>query len=263
MKCPIAVFDSGIGSYYIVNSIRKTAPKQDIIYLADRASFPYGEKNPDELKHAISRSVLFLQNKYNPQAVIVASNAPSVIILHTLKKLFSVPLYGIFPPVSDALDISHTKNIGILCVKSLADNQAIFSYVKESAGNKGTVNIINASELVQKVESGEFIFDYEGTKKIVRLFLDKVLHKNPEIDTFTLSSTHLPWLSPFFTELYPKISFIDPADKTVASLPLNNLGTGQILGIVTEGKDHDYSQKNFRKILNRLGIEIPLQFLSF
>ena len=121
----------------------------------------------------------------------------------------------------------------------------------------------NASELVQKVESGEFIFDYEGTKKIVRLFLDKVLHKNPEIDTFTLSSTHLPWLSPFFTELYPKISFIDPADKTVASLPLNNLGTGQILGIVTEGKDHDYSQKNFRKILNRLGIEIPLQFLSF
>jgi glutamate racemase len=186
-----------------------------------------------------------------------------VIILHTLKELFSVPLYGIFPPVSDALDISHTKNIGILCVKSLADNQAIFSYVKESAGNKGTVNIINASELVQKVESGEFIFDYEGTKKIVRLFLDKVLHKNPEIDTFTLSSTHLPWLSPFFTELYPKISFIDPADKTVASLPLNNLGTGQILGIVTEGKDHDYSQKNFRKILNRLGIEIPLQFLSF
>ncbi|WP_280570224.1 hypothetical protein [Chromohalobacter sp. 296-RDG] len=46
---PIAVFDAGIGSYAIVAEIHRQLPNQDIIYLADRASFPYGDKSPDAL----------------------------------------------------------------------------------------------------------------------------------------------------------------------------------------------------------------------
>ncbi len=36
MHRPIAVFDAGIGSYTIVAEIKKTMPRQDIVYLADR-----------------------------------------------------------------------------------------------------------------------------------------------------------------------------------------------------------------------------------
>ena len=49
MHKPIAVFDAGIGSYAIVAEIQKQLPKQDIIYFADRASFPYGNKKRDQL----------------------------------------------------------------------------------------------------------------------------------------------------------------------------------------------------------------------
>jgi glutamate racemase len=42
---PIAVFDAGIGSYSAVATIRNRFPQQDIIYFADRASFPYGAKS--------------------------------------------------------------------------------------------------------------------------------------------------------------------------------------------------------------------------
>ena len=48
MNKAIAVFDAGLGSYAIVEAIKKAYPKQDIIYFADRKSFPYGTKTTDE-----------------------------------------------------------------------------------------------------------------------------------------------------------------------------------------------------------------------
>ena len=56
---PIAVFDSGVGSYSVVRVIRERLPYESIIYLADRASFPYGGKSHEELKNIIDNSVSF------------------------------------------------------------------------------------------------------------------------------------------------------------------------------------------------------------
>ena len=36
MNKPIAVFDAGLGSYAIVEAIKKAYPQQDIIYFADK-----------------------------------------------------------------------------------------------------------------------------------------------------------------------------------------------------------------------------------
>jgi len=47
---PIAVFDAGIGSYAIVAEIRKRLPRQDILYFADRASFPYGAMGRERMQ---------------------------------------------------------------------------------------------------------------------------------------------------------------------------------------------------------------------
>ncbi|TYL24975.1 Asp/Glu racemase, partial [Streptococcus pyogenes] len=49
LSTPIAVFDAGIGSYAIVELIRRRQPRRDILYFADRARFPYGGKGRDEL----------------------------------------------------------------------------------------------------------------------------------------------------------------------------------------------------------------------
>ena len=53
---PLAVFDAGIGSYSAVAAIRNRYPQQDVIYFADRASFPYGAKSLAELRVIISRT---------------------------------------------------------------------------------------------------------------------------------------------------------------------------------------------------------------
>ena len=40
MNNPIAVFDAGLGSYAIVEAIKKAYPQQDILYFADSRILP-------------------------------------------------------------------------------------------------------------------------------------------------------------------------------------------------------------------------------
>ncbi len=50
----IAVFDSGIGGTSVLDRIRERAPWADLIYVADHAFGPYGERSLGEV-HPISQ----------------------------------------------------------------------------------------------------------------------------------------------------------------------------------------------------------------
>jgi glutamate racemase len=105
MHRPIAVFDAGTGSYAIIAEIQKALPRQDIVYLADRASFPYGGKSRSELLSIMQRTIAFLET-FDPSVTVIASNAPSIMVLEALRGHTSVPLFGVFPPLHKALDLS-------------------------------------------------------------------------------------------------------------------------------------------------------------
>ena len=49
-------------------------------------------------------------------------------------------------------------------------------------------------------------------KKIIRKNLTKIFQTN-HIDVATLSSTHLPFLLKFLKEEFPKVIFLNPANK--------------------------------------------------
>ncbi|MDA4633422.1 hypothetical protein NZA98_20335, partial [Escherichia coli] len=95
---PIAVFDAGIGSYAIVDLLRRRLPRQDILYFADRASFPYGRKPRSELLSVMDRTMRFLM-AHEPSAIVVASNVPSITVMDDLKSMVNVPLFGVVPPL--------------------------------------------------------------------------------------------------------------------------------------------------------------------
>lgn len=261
MHAPIAVFDSGIGSYSIVNRIQQAAPNQNIIYFADRKSFPYGNKTSDELFYVVSEAIRFLET-YCPAAIVIASNVPSVTLLPRLKSMYATPIYGIFPPIQEAMQISRTKTIGVLAVQSLVSHPSVQSYIAHQTDMPEHVHVINASSLVETVESGEFLFNVPRTEAAIRLCIDKALNKFSSIDTFTLSSTHLPWLAPYLKRLYPHLCYVDPATSMVASLPLKNDGTGLITGLATESDSAAFSKENFNKMMTALGICINMEWIK-
>ncbi|MFB5619455.1 MAG: glutamate racemase, partial [Candidatus Nitrosomaritimum aestuariumsis] len=109
------------------------------------------------------------------------------------------------------------------------------------------------------VESGKFISNKKYCQNIIKKYLDEIISQH-NIDTITLSSTHLPFLKLLLKKQYPKINFIDPADIIAAKvfLKIKNKQTKRnTLKIFASG-----NVKTFQTKLNKLGINNKVTFLS-
>jgi glutamate racemase len=262
---PIVVFDGGIGSYAIVKLLQEKAPARDVVYIADRQSFPYGQKTSDQLYHSVKNVIDFAET-YNPSAIIVASNAPSVILKDKLQGMSEVPIFGILPPVKEALDKSTSKHIAVLGVQSLASSEQGQAIVDEYSKEGNTVHLHNASPLIENlVETGKFVTDEKQTQTDVSAFMTDLMSMVPKIDVCTLSSTHLPWLKPFFENTKKNCTFIDPAESVVEdilkSLPqVDTNREGQVTGFVTDNPE--YPIDDFRRLFEVIDPKLTLKIVN-
>ncbi|MGX7873708.1 glutamate racemase [Mesorhizobium sp. ORM6] len=182
------------------------------------------------------RKTITLLESYNPSAIIVASNAPSVMVLDEIRQYSSVQLFGVFPLLQEALAASASGHVGIMGVGSLVQSEALKRFIQQHAAKPENVALINASTMVKLVESGSFLFSPDETQTAVTAFVDEIFRRDASIDVLTLSSTHLPWLRSFFDAARPECQFLDPAERIVAAIGEGTVGTGQVQGLVTEGR---------------------------
>ena len=190
----IVVFDSGFGSLSVIREIQKKF-KGELIYFADQKNFPYGVKSKPELENIIKDTINLLEEKFSPDFIIMASNTPTLLLRRDLSRI-SRKLAGIYPPLSDAVKISRTKNIAILGTRSITQSESVTEFIEKcDVPNDIVIHKIDCSSLVELVESGKFLTDKEYCKNVIKEILEDVFLDNL-IDVATLSSTHLPFLEP-------------------------------------------------------------------
>ena len=247
----IAVFDSGLGSLSIIEPIRKKI-RSEIIYFADQVHYPYGTKSRANLEKIIKSTIAKLQEKFHPDIIIIGSNTPSVLL--DITKYTKV--IGVFPPLKEASKKTKTGFIVILATKSVVESNILRRYIKNNIPDKIKVIKLNASPLVDLVESGKFIFEKEFCKKTIKKILEPALNK---ADIVALSSTHLPFLLPILKESFPNVTFLDPAEaltNQVAKLLKGKKSKRKTLKIFASG-----DIKVFQKRLRKIGIKnkvVPL-----
>ena len=249
----IAVFDSGLGSLSIIKAIQKIL-KSEVIYFADQENFPYGRKSRAQLSKIIKNSIKLLDKEFSPNLIVVASNTPSLMLNLTSKKIIDVK-----PPLKEAFKISKTKRIGILATKSAIDSEGLTQYVKENnLSKKSKIFKINGSDLVDLVESGKFISNKKYCDKVIKKILEQILFQN-NIDTITLSSTHLLFLKLLLKKQFPKVNFIDPSKIVAKKILLrtrNNQSEKNSLKIFATG-----DTKAFELKLNKIGIKNKVKLI--
>ena len=241
----IVVFDSGMGSLSVIKPIQKRI-KAEIIYFADQKNYPYGTKTVPQLDKIIKSTISKLQEKFSPDVIVVGSNTPS-LLLHIEKK---DKIFGVYPPLKEAVSKTRSGKIGILATRSVVKSKTLGIYIKKNVPNKIHVTKINATPLVDLVESGRFISQKQLSKDIIQEIIKPYIEDN--IDVFTLSSTHLPFLVPMLTELFPGITFLDPADtvaKRVAKISRHKSKKSR-LKIYASG-----NVSTFQKQLQKIGIK--------
>jgi glutamate racemase len=231
----------------IIKAIQKIS-KSEIIYFADQENFPYGQKSQTQLSRIIKNSIKILDKEFSPDLIVVASNTPSLMLNLASKKIIDVK-----PPLKEALKKSKTKQIGILATKSAIDSNGLTQYIKENNfSKKNKFFKINGSDLVDLVESGKFISNKKYCNIIIKKILEQILIQN-NIDTITLSSTHLLFLKSLLKKQFPKINFMDPSilvAKKILLITQNDQSKKNSLKIFATG-----DPKVFELKLNKIGIK--------
>lgn len=241
----IVVFDSGLGSLSIIKPIRKKM-SADIIYFADQKNFPYGTKSIIKLRKIINSTIVMLEKKFNPDLIVVGSNTPSLLLKDITKKSNIV---GVFPPLSGAIKKTKSNSIAILATKSVVESTALKKYVKKYVPKQIKVVKINASPLIELVESGKFIYSKKFCKIKIKQILNPLLEY--DVDVATLSSTHLSFLLSLLKQIFPQVIFLDPAnivaDQILTKIHKSKRST---MKIFTSG-----NVKIFQKQLFNIGIK--------
>ena len=250
----IIVFDSGFGSLSVIKPIQHTI-KSDLIYYADQKNFPYGKKSKSQLTKIITNRIKFLEEKFKPDLIVIGSNTPSLLVEINKKNVVKV-----LPPIKMAAKISVTGNVAILTTLAAVKSKKLSEFIKKNRLPK-RINIkkINASRLIQLVESAKFIDNQNLCNRVVRKTLSEQFSKY-NIDVATLSSTHLPFLLPFLKKQFPLVTFLDPAQEIANKV-------GKILGKKSSKRNSmkiftSSEPEKFQNHLWKMGIKKKVSFLN-
>jgi len=228
--------------------------KAQIIYFADQKNFPYGKKSISLLRKIITQTINSLQKEFEPDVIVVGSNTPSIL----LGGYKSSRIIGVYPPLKEASQRTKTWSIAILSTQNVVKSKALDEFIRKDVPKKVNVLKINASSLVELVESGKFIENKRFCKNKIKSLLEKKFLDN-NIDVVTLSSTHLPFLLPLLQQIFPKISFLDPAENVVKKImKKHNSRERASLKIFSSG-----NVSRFQKQLHKIGINNKVIFKKF
>lgn len=261
---PVAIFDSGVGSLSIVRQLRKEIPSENILYFADKAHFPYGNKSHNMLRQVIVDTVNYLE-RYKPKLIVVASTTPSVQVLNELNSITNVPLVGVKPPLEEASRLTKKKHIGIMGTTNTIRSKEFDNEIRKKVPQHILISRYDASPVIKLIEEGIHISNERRTYDTILRVLGENLDTN--IDIMVLASTHLPFVKNYLESLLPSVKLLD-SSRSVAKLVkrylvsnrmLKKVGTGRLEILVSDKK------QEFEKTIRHMGITNPVNevFLTF
>ena len=190
-KAPILLFDSGVGGLTVLAELRKVLPGAPVIYAADTAGLPYGEKTEAEIAARVSGLLGRLAERYSPRLVTIACNTASTIALGMVREVLQVPIVGTVPAIKPAAEITKTGAIGLLGTAATIRQGYVDRLQAEFAAGKRLIRYA-APELVAAAEDV-----LRGGRPDPAVFADAAagLRSQPggeDIDTVVLACTHFP-----------------------------------------------------------------------
>ncbi len=111
---PLLLFDSGVGGLSVLAEVRKLLPDAPVIYAADNAGLPYGDKTEAQIAARVSGLLGRMTERLRPRLVCIACNTASTIALAAVREVLEVPIVGTVPAIKPAAALTQTGVIGLL-----------------------------------------------------------------------------------------------------------------------------------------------------
>ncbi len=255
-NAPIGIFDSGLGGLSICKEIIKVLPNESVIYLADSANTPYGEKSREDIIDLSIKNTAYLL-ELGCKIIVVACNTATTNAISVLREKYDVPFIGIEPATKPAALQSGTGKIGVLATKGTL-NSDLFLTTSSKFREQLEIIEVEGINLVRLIEKGQL----EETKPLLIEYLEPMVDKG--VDHIVLGCTHYPFLIPIIQELIPgNIEIID-SGKAVAKQTLNVLDSEGLLSQTSENTKVFYTNNNIDLLVSFLErIDVKSETIEF
>lgn len=203
----IGMFDSGLGGLSVLREIRSLLPAEDVLYYADSAYCPYGQRTPAEI---IARAALITGAlvQRGAKVIVVACNTATSVALMDLRASTGVPIIGMVPAVKPAVAASRAGRVAVLATPTTASGEMLAELIEEHAAGI-SVTTVGAPGLADLVEAGQIAGDH--VKAALEPLLDPL--RSRKIDKLVLGCTHYPFLRDTIAELLgPDIEIVDSGE---------------------------------------------------
>ena len=193
--------------------IQRQLPAEDLIYVADSAYAPYGDKPVEEIQDRAFRIVEVLLAQ-QAKAIVVACNTATGVAVEALRARWPVPFVAIEPAVKPAAAATKTGIVGVLATRQTIASPR-FARLAETWANGAQILAQPCPGLVEHIERGELTT--ERTRNLIASFVRPLVAQGA--DTLVLGCTHYPFIEPLIAEIAgPGVAIINPAAAVAREL---------------------------------------------
>jgi len=193
------MFDSGVGGLTVLHECLVSLPEEDFVYLGDTAWFPYGTKDPEQLRDRV-RSIAALMLGGGSKLLVIACNTATSIGTDVACEVASehgVEVVPVVEPQAEiAAAITDSGQVGVLATPNTVESGA-YRRALEDQGRSLAVTEVEAPNLAPFIQDGS-PFD-EGVLEMARAYCAPL--KRADVDTLILGCTHYPLVAPMLQRI--------------------------------------------------------------
>ena len=219
---PLGVFDSGLGGLTVAAALRRTLPRERIVYLGDTARVPYGTRSAETVvRYARGCAKLLIER--GVKALVIACNTVSAVAVDILRAELDLPVLGVVEPGACAAlaALANSRENGPIGVLGTAGTVASGAYPRAVSQLSTRVEVVAqaAPLLVPLVEEGWLTG--EVPRLAVRRYVEPLIAAN--VSVIVLGCTHYPLLKHMIAEVAAELSgrsipVVDSAEATAAAV---------------------------------------------
>jgi glutamate racemase len=238
----IGVYDSGLGGLTVLAALRDAAIDDDIVYFADQAHVPYGERTDADLHGLLTANLAWLE-QHGVDVVVMGCNTSCAVAsrLGWPATKFRLPIQDLIVNGAQAFAQSPFRRVAVVATAATVRSHAYAHAIAAVAPHIEVVEIA-APLLVPLVEAGES--ESDRARDAVR---DVVAEFPPGVDAIVYGCTHYPLLDAHFAAAVPSAARIDPAREQARAVIALHLAPGNEETLYVTNGDVALFERNVRK----------------
>jgi glutamate racemase len=203
----IGIFDSGVGGLSVMRAIQARLPHAELLYAADTAHAPYGDRSEEFLCDRSERIARFLCDQGAQMIVVACNTATAAAVARLRAGSPALPLVGVEPGVKPAVALSAARRIGVLATtRTLASEK--FRRLAEAHADGATLVLQPCPGLADAIEAA----DAQGSGLDVLVERHCAPLRDAGIDVAVLGCTHYVFARALFERALPGVQLVDTAD---------------------------------------------------